>query len=268
VAALERIRLLRILAGLLPLLLILAGCVGKWTPEQSAALTATAVSYLVPTRTPAPTSPASPSPQSTATKSPASQPSETTTPAPAPGSPQATAPESRTPLPSETDTPAPVAASPQASPQTNLATGTQVGQAPPDFVLDDAQGQPVSLASFHGRPVLLIFWASWCTHCQKTMPLIETLYEQYSDQGFEAIGVSVPGLSGETKESALAYVQQKGITFPIVFDEEASTYREYQVVGVPTLIFVDRNGVIISNHPGEMDLQSLQAQIQQLVGQG
>jgi peroxiredoxin len=207
-------------------------------------------------------------PQSTATKSPAPQPSETNTPVPTPGSPQATAPESPAPLASQTDTPAPVAASPQASPESNLPTGTQVGQVPPDFVLKDAQGQPVSLTSFRGRPVLLIFWASWCTHCQATMPRIESIYEQYSDQGLAVIGVSVPGLSGETKESALAFVQQKGITFPIVFDEGASAYREYQVVGVPTLIFVDRNGVIVSNHAGEMDIQSLQAQIQQLVGQG
>jgi peroxiredoxin len=80
--------------------------------------------------------------------------------------------------------------------------------------------------------------------------------------------VNVPGLGGDTKESALDFIAEKGITFPVVFDEGGHVYQQYEVRGVPNTIFVDRNGVIVSNYPGAMEAEQLEDQIRQLLEAG
>jgi peroxiredoxin len=220
--------------SLLAAALVVTGCVARYTPEQGAPLTATAASYLV--LTPTPKSPV------TVTTAPQPQPS-----------------------PTLVATPTPVPTVVQATPVSSLPVGAQPGQVSPDFTLSDANGQAVSLSSFRGQPVLMVFWASWCGHCQNEMPLIQSIHEKYGPQGLIVLGMSVPGLSGETKEKALAFVNQNGISFPIVFDEQSTTFGQYRVSGVPDLIFIDRNGVVVDNHPGEMAEAQLTARIEQLL---
>jgi peroxiredoxin len=228
--------------GLLVLVLALAGCVARYTPEQAPSLTATAASYLVPTPTPRP--------PATATTAAQPRPSPTA----------ATA----SPVPAVA-TASPVPTAVPATPVSSLPVGSQPGQVSPDFTLDDAQGQALSLSSFRGQPVLMVFWASWCGHCQNEMPLLQNAYEKYGPQGLVILGVSVPGLSGETKEKALAFVDEKGIKFPILFDEQAQTFGQYGVSGVPNLIFIDRHGVVVDNHAGEMAEAQLADQITQML---
>jgi peroxiredoxin len=220
--------------GLLALVLVLTGCVGEWTPEESAAATATVSAYMVPTRTPDPEATVPPTPEPSPTQSPA-------------------------------DTPAPAPTKP---PESNVPVGTQTGQLSPDFSLTDVSGQPVTLSALRGQPVVVIFWASWCTHCEKEMPLMQTMYEKYGDQGLQVVGVNVPGLGGDTVENAKAFVADKGISFPIVFDQAGQTYGAYEVNGVPNLFFIDSEGVMVTNYPGAMDAERLEAQIKQLVEEG
>jgi peroxiredoxin len=216
--------------GLLALVLILTGCVGQYTPEEAAAKTATISAYKVPTKTPNPETPV--------------------------------------PQPTKAGTPTPVSASPQDSPVADLPTGTQPGQLSPDFTLKNEAGQPLSLSSLRGQPVVVAFWASWCPHCQEEMPLLQEMHEQYAGQGLQVVGISVPGLSGETQEKAVAWVKANDITFPIVFDEDGRTYTEYQVQGVPNLFFIDRDGVVVANYPGAMAADRLENQIKQLLEEG
>jgi cytochrome c-type biogenesis protein len=212
---------------------ILTGCVAKPSPEEAIALTATAASHMVSTRTPAPPGTATPGSQA--------QPTEANTATPAP---------SQSQILSE-DAP---------------ASGAQAGQLAPDFTLRDAAGVDVSLSDYRGQPVAMIFWASWCPYCRQEMPLLQNMYETYNDQGLVVVGVDLLGSKGETQEKALEFVGQEGITFPILFDESGQVFSQYQGRGVPNLIFVDQEGVIVSTYPGAMDEQNLQRQIQQLVG--
>jgi cytochrome c biogenesis protein CcmG/thiol:disulfide interchange protein DsbE len=223
--------------GLLALALLLTGCVGEWTPEESAARTATVSAYMVPTKTPSPEVTVPPTPE-----------------------PSATNPPANTPTPVSATSPEPL--------DVNLPVGTQAGQLSPDFRLNDASGQPVILSDLRGQPVVVIFWASWCAHCQKEMPLVQSLYEKYGDQGLSVIGVNVPGLGGDTVENALAFVADKCISFPVVFDEGARVYQEYKVNGVPNLFFIDRDGVVVTAYPGAMDAERLENQIKGLLEVG
>lgn len=227
----------RLVISLVALALALTGCVGEWSPEEAAARTATAAAYLVPTKASDLSTEAPPTPTSE-------------------------------PQPTEASSPTPVSVQPQASPATDLAVGVQAGQLSPDFVLNDTTGQVIALNSLRGQPVAVIFWASWCPHCQNEMPLMQDMYDKYADQGLAVIGVNVPGLGGDTKDQALAFIDKHDITFPVVFDEGGSVYQQYQVQGVPNLFFIDRNGVVVANYPGAMDAQRLEDQVLQLLEEG
>ena len=234
---LKRPFVFRMGVGLLALMLVLTGCVGEWTPEESAAITATVSSYMVPTKTPNPDATVPPTPEPAPTQSP-------------------------------TEPPTPVSVAPTKPPESNIPVGTETGQLSPDFSLNDGAGQPVTLSALRGQPVVIIFWASWCVHCEKEMPLLQAMYEKYGDQGLQVVGVNVPGLGGDTVDKALAFVADKGISFPVVFDQAGQTYGEYGVNGVPNLFFIDRDGVMVTNYPGAMNAELLEDQIKQLVEEG
>jgi cytochrome c-type biogenesis protein len=224
-----RLPSLPIILGVLVLAVSLAGCVSEPAPEEAAALTATAASYLVPTATSAP------------------RPAATDTPVPRP-------------------TPAmtPVAATATDA----VPTVVQEGFPAPDFAVADATGRLLRLSSLRGQPVAVVFWASWCGHCQNELPRLQTMYETYGDEGLIILGVSVPGLGGETQDKALAYAESAGLTFPIVFDREGQVYNEYGVQGVPNLFFIDRQGILVTHHVGEMQMEALEQQIRELVEEG
>src|ERR1700694_1938340 len=59
----------------------------------------------------------------------------------------------------------------------------------PDFRLVTLTGETVTKESLKGKPTLLMFWASWCTTCQKELPNLKTLFEQKKDKGFQALAI-------------------------------------------------------------------------------
>ncbi len=58
------------------------------------------------------------------------------------------------------------------------------------FAKNDINGQPLSLADYKGKYVLIDFWASWCGPCRKGNPHLKSLYAKYKEKGFEIIGIS------------------------------------------------------------------------------
>jgi thiol-disulfide isomerase/thioredoxin len=67
------------------------------------------------------------------------------------------------------------------------------GQMAPDFALESLDGKTVRLSDFHGKAVLLNFWATWCGPCKIEMPWFEQLQRQYGSQGLQVIGIAMDG---------------------------------------------------------------------------
>ena len=61
----------------------------------------------------------------------------------------------------------------------------------PQFTLPDINGNQVSLSDFEGKVVILDFWATWCPPCVKEVPHFIELYDEYKEQGFEMLGISL-----------------------------------------------------------------------------
>jgi thiol-disulfide isomerase/thioredoxin len=118
------------------------------------------------------------------------------------------------------------------------------GFSAPDFDLDLLGGGQVTLSEFRGQAVMINIWASWCPPCREEMPAIQNVYEDYRDQGLVILAVNTTYQDRET--DAAAFVRELGLTFPVPLDRDGSVSRRYQLRGLPSTYFVDRQGVINS----------------------
>jgi peroxiredoxin len=130
---------------------------------------------------------------------------------------------------------------------TSATTGGQIpspreGFLAPEFTLEALSGQPVTLSELRGKVVIINLWASWCPPCRAEMPALQRVYEEYQDQGVEVLAVNTSHQDSE--DEAVAFVTEKGLTFPILFDRTGETSRKYQLRAMPSTYFVDHEGLI------------------------
>ena len=127
----------------------------------------------------------------------------------------------------------------------------------PDFTVVDRNGAEVRLSDFRGKPVVLNFWASWCGPCKSEMPEFEEAWKQYGDE-IHFVLVNLTDGSQETVESASAYIDGQGYTFPIYFDTSYSAAMAYGVNGVPVTYFIDEAGNLVAYGQGALSAETLQ----------
>lgn len=150
--------------------------------------------------------------------------------------------------------PRPLLAGQEPTPTSSLAaTGIDSGQPAPAFTLRSLDGETVSLADFRGQPVLVNFWATWCPPCRKEMPAIQHVYEQHQDADFVVLAVNVQ----ESEETIRPFVEEMGVTFPVLLDENGDVMKQYRIMGLPSSFFVARDGTIRTRKIGEMSEEFL-----------
>ena len=120
------------------------------------------------------------------------------------------------------------------------AQGPEIGKLAPDFELSSLDGKVVSLSDFRGKPVFLNFWATWCGPCRFEMPFIQKMYEGLSNEGLVVLAVNVQENPATVKE----FVESFGLTFPVLLDTNSEVRLAYNIRGIPTTFFIDKNGII------------------------
>lgn len=130
-------------------------------------------------------------------------------------------------------------------------------QAAPDFTVYDADGNAAQLSDYIGKPIVLNFWASWCGPCKNEMP-------EFNEKSIELEGkvqflmVNMTDGSRETLDTAKAYVESEGFTFPVLYDMDIDAANTYRVYSLPTTYFIDENGGLTARASGTIDAATLQ----------
>lgn len=121
-----------------------------------------------------------------------------------------------------------------------------VGQVAPAFQLRSLTGATVSLSQFRGRPVLVNFWATWCTPCKKEMPALQAAAADHPK-------LTVLGIDNvEPAVKVRPFVEKLGIRFPVLLDQSGSVVDRYRIIGMPTSFFIDPGGVLRAVYQGAL----------------
>ncbi len=128
----------------------------------------------------------------------------------------------------------------------------QVGAQAPDFSLKDLDGKDVSLSNFSQKKALIIvFWSTWSANSPRALKRFEGFNEKYKDKGLQVVGINADSqeISPADVENIKKSVKDAGVTFPVLLDKGLKTFREYNVIAIPSTIVVSE-GKITYELPG------------------
>ena len=125
-----------------------------------------------------------------------------------------------------------------------------VDVAAPDFVLKDLNDKEVRLSDYRGKVVLLNFSTTWCVHCRQIIPYLKDLKEKYKDKDFVILNIDIQ----ESKGRVSAFAARHEIPYRVLLDTDAEVAMLYKIVGVPNLILIDKDGIIMCRQCRSIDL--------------
>jgi peroxiredoxin len=116
----------------------------------------------------------------------------------------------------------------------------------PDFVLDDASGNPVRLSDFRGKVVLLNFWATWCAPCGIEIPWFIEFQNTYQGRGLTALGVS---LDEDGWDAVRPYIDKRKVNYRVMVGND-DVAQLYGANALPATFIIDKSGRIAATHVG------------------
>ncbi len=135
------------------------------------------------------------------------------------------------------------------------------GEAIPGFETMLLTGKTLSAADLRGKPVLVMFWATWCPLCRKEMPGIQALHERYRERGLQVLAISIDAERIEVDE----FWKDHRYSFPVAM----RTPRHSEVFGItrypPRFFLIDRQGVLRYQKTGAVVMEQLADEIDALL---
>ena len=130
---------------------------------------------------------------------------------------------------------------------------SSVGYFAPNFKLRNIKGNYESLDSYRGGVVVLNFWATWCAPCRIEMPSFEKLYRRYRSEGVTVLAIT---LDKNSENKIKSFVDEYGLSFPILLDEKGEVERLYPSMTIPFTYIIDRQGRIVARVDGAKNWES------------
>lgn len=147
--------------------------------------------------------------------------------------------------------------------QAATQTGGAGSNAAPNFTLPAVTGGKKSLVDYRGKVVMVNFWATWCGPCKREIPDFIEMQENFREDGFEILGVSLdqPG-----EEAMVAqFVKQNGINYDVLYGNGEIAQLYGGVRSIPTTFLVDREGNIVSSKVGLQSKAAWEEEINKLL---
>lgn len=130
-----------------------------------------------------------------------------------------------------------------------------------NFELPNLRGEPKTLYNYLGKPVVLVFWATWCGPCNEEMPRLQNYYDTKKDVQIVTVNATDTEASIET---VIKYATKKGWDLPILLDETGDIRKRFGGFTIPTTIFLSANGEIVHEVYGPIDEQYIDNIISEL----
>lgn len=110
-----------------------------------------------------------------------------------------------------------------------------------EIILNDLGGQAVNLSSYQGKPVILFFWTTWCPYCRQELKILNQRYSVMAKEGIVILGVNV----GESENKVQRFFKDYQPNFKMLLDKSGLLADKYDLMGVPTYVFLDKTGQVI-----------------------
>ncbi|MEI6832234.1 MAG: TlpA disulfide reductase family protein [Candidatus Omnitrophota bacterium] len=107
-----------------------------------------------------------------------------------------------------------------------------------DVILKDLNGQAVNLSSAENKPAILFFWTTWCSYCRKEIKGLNQLYSEMKKEGITVFAVNI----GESDYKVQGFFKDYVLNFNVLLDKEGKLADQYDVIGVPTYILLNKSG--------------------------
>jgi len=129
----------------------------------------------------------------------------------------------------------------------------------------DIHGEPMTLAEFRGKPLIVNFWARWCVPCRDEIPELVTFQAQHQKQGLVILGIALEDEPGKVRDFLAAYE----VNYPVALVGDAGLALMQalgnDVMGLPFTLFIDRNGEIVWVRRGVLKKSDLQNMVNKLL---
>jgi cytochrome c biogenesis protein CcmG/thiol:disulfide interchange protein DsbE len=132
----------------------------------------------------------------------------------------------------------------------------------PPFLLSDLDGEPISTAAYHGKVVLINFWATWCPPCNEEIPEMIALANKYKDT-LQIIGVS---MDDDPPEDVRRFTRAKNMNYPVVMGGDKLSDEYGGIPALPTTFVIDTNGRVVQKHMGLYPPEVYDNEIRALLG--
>lgn len=127
----------------------------------------------------------------------------------------------------------------------------------PDFSVTDIQGRKLSLSEFHGKVVLLDFWATWCAPCLQEIPHFVDMQRKYGEQGFQAIGISMD----DGPKPVQQFYEEHKLNYPVAIGSSKLAESYGGILGLPVTFVINRDGQIRKKFVGATDPAQIEQEV-------
>lgn len=123
--------------------------------------------------------------------------------------------------------------------------------------LPDLDGNEQTVSQWHGKVIVVNFWATWCTPCREEIPEFIEAQKKYGDQGLQFVGIAIDQL-----DRVQMFSKEFGINYPVLVGS-INTWSLLEAAGnrmaaLPYTVVIDRSGNLVENYLGRVDLKKLE----------
>jgi len=133
-----------------------------------------------------------------------------------------------------------------------------------ELTFKDIDENEVPLSAYQGQLILVNYWATWCSPCKAELPMLDAYYQQHKNDGFLLLAVNV----SDRPPEALEFVQEKGYSFPLLFDPPGNTLVDLKIRGLPASLLISPEGYLLKRWVGPLTQEILEEETKQYLQNG